>query len=315
MTHDRDIERVLDLWFADGPMEVSDRVFDEAVERIHRQPQRRSWRFLWREPNVSSPMRLAAAAVVAIVAVAVAAVLFYPRLTPTPAVGPTASPSPTCLKPYSDQVTQFEDCTYTTTNFAVPLSIRLDSRWRPSQSFSQNWLGLRVVLPDAPANVQALSLDFFVLDRVFDTQCHRADVIPGSSTKYKGATPQDFWSWLGRSAPMVTFATPLEVSVAGHRGLQAVSTTKVNQIVDACQNGGVDIGDLGAGEWFILFAENPDRLTAVVVDGKTLLINVRIDSGGPSDASDAAYFPTLTAAADQVLASLEFRSAAPSVNP
>ena len=68
MTADRDIERLLDTWFADGPMQVSDHVFDEAVERVYRQRQRPAWRLLWRAPHVASfKAALAAAAVVVVV--------------------------------------------------------------------------------------------------------------------------------------------------------------------------------------------------------------------------------------------------------
>ena len=44
MTADRDIERLLDAWFVDGPTQVPDHVFDEAVDRVDRQPQRPAWR-------------------------------------------------------------------------------------------------------------------------------------------------------------------------------------------------------------------------------------------------------------------------------
>ena len=43
---ERDIERLLDRWFADGPTEVADRVIDEVADRIDRQPQRPAWRVL-----------------------------------------------------------------------------------------------------------------------------------------------------------------------------------------------------------------------------------------------------------------------------
>ena len=44
MTHERDIERILDHWFADGPDEAPDRVLDVVVDRIERQSQRPAWR-------------------------------------------------------------------------------------------------------------------------------------------------------------------------------------------------------------------------------------------------------------------------------
>ena len=44
MTHERDTERLLDLWFADGPTQAPDRVIDVVADRIGRQPQRPGWR-------------------------------------------------------------------------------------------------------------------------------------------------------------------------------------------------------------------------------------------------------------------------------
>ena len=44
MTSERDIERILDLWFADGPTQAPDRVLDVVADRIGRQPQRPAWR-------------------------------------------------------------------------------------------------------------------------------------------------------------------------------------------------------------------------------------------------------------------------------
>ena len=49
MTADRDIERLLDPWFSDGPTEAPDRVIDRIADRIERQPQRHAWR-LQRRP-------------------------------------------------------------------------------------------------------------------------------------------------------------------------------------------------------------------------------------------------------------------------
>ena len=44
MTHERDIERLLDTWFRDGPTEAPDRIVDAVTDRIGRQSQRPAWR-------------------------------------------------------------------------------------------------------------------------------------------------------------------------------------------------------------------------------------------------------------------------------
>jgi hypothetical protein len=101
MTHERDIERILGHWLADGPTEVPDRVMDVIADRIVRQPQRRAWRLDWRDSNMHTSLR-AAAVLAAVVILAVGAIYLRgspsgsniggPAVTPSPS--PTASPTP-----------------------------------------------------------------------------------------------------------------------------------------------------------------------------------------------------------------------------
>ena len=77
MTQQRDIERLLDLWFSDGPTESPDRVIDVVADRIERQPQRPAWRFHLREIHVNTMLR-AGIAVAAVVVVAFIAVQLLP---------------------------------------------------------------------------------------------------------------------------------------------------------------------------------------------------------------------------------------------
>jgi len=94
MTHEREIERVLDLWLADGPTEAPDRVFDVVIDRIERQSQRPAWRLPRRVVPVSAYLK----PVAAIAAVVILAVVGF-NLLPLDRGGvggppPTASPSP-----------------------------------------------------------------------------------------------------------------------------------------------------------------------------------------------------------------------------
>jgi hypothetical protein len=101
MTHERDIERILGHWLADGPTEVPDRVMDVIADRIARQPQRPAWRLDWRDFNMHTTLR-AAAVLAAVVVLAVGAIYLRgspsgsniggPTVTPSPS--PTASPTP-----------------------------------------------------------------------------------------------------------------------------------------------------------------------------------------------------------------------------
>jgi len=110
MTHERDIERILGHWLADGPTEVPDRVMDVVADRIARQPQRPAWRLDWRNANMHTSLR-AAAVLAAVVVLAVGAVYLRgpgsgsniggPGATPTPSptVAPTPGPSVRSLSP------------------------------------------------------------------------------------------------------------------------------------------------------------------------------------------------------------------------
>jgi hypothetical protein len=100
MTRERDIERLMDAWFLDGPMQVADRVFEEAVERVERQHQRPAWRFLRRESHVTTPFKVVlGAAAIIVVFVAGFAMLARPGSqvggVAEPTATPQASPSPT----------------------------------------------------------------------------------------------------------------------------------------------------------------------------------------------------------------------------
>ena len=73
MNQQRDIERLLDHWFSDGPTEAPDRVIDRIADRIERQSQRHAWR-LQRRPY---PMNTYAKIAVAAAAVLIVALVGY----------------------------------------------------------------------------------------------------------------------------------------------------------------------------------------------------------------------------------------------
>ena len=92
MTKERDIERLLDRWFSERPIEVADRVLDDVADRIGRQPQQPAWRVSWRDSQMQTNLKtLLAAAAIIVIAVVGFAVL---RPGSTSNVGGAASPSP-----------------------------------------------------------------------------------------------------------------------------------------------------------------------------------------------------------------------------
>ena len=69
MTTDRDFDRIAIAWLADGPEELSDRVLDAVVDEIHVTRQRHGLRLPWRFPSMTTPARVAAAAVIGVLAI------------------------------------------------------------------------------------------------------------------------------------------------------------------------------------------------------------------------------------------------------
>ena len=78
MTTDRDFDRIAMAWLADGPEELSDRVLDAVVDEIHVTRQRHALRLPWRFPSMTTPARVAAAAVIGVLAVGGALFVLQP---------------------------------------------------------------------------------------------------------------------------------------------------------------------------------------------------------------------------------------------
>jgi hypothetical protein len=90
MTRDRDIERVLEQWFTEGPAHMPDHLFDVVVDRIDRVPQRRLARLQTRLLAMNFNIRLAAAAALFVVVAGAGAFM----LTRPSGAGVAPSPRP-----------------------------------------------------------------------------------------------------------------------------------------------------------------------------------------------------------------------------
>jgi hypothetical protein len=104
MTRERDIDRILDLWFAERPTEVADRVLDEVADRIGHQPQQPSWLVLWRDSHVNRYLKYAAA-VAAVFLVAIVGLTVPGRPSGSDVGGGTATPSPSPVASASPSAT------------------------------------------------------------------------------------------------------------------------------------------------------------------------------------------------------------------
>jgi hypothetical protein len=96
MTRERDIDRILDVWFAERPTEVAERVLDEVADRIGRQSQQPAWLVLWRDSHVNRYVKYAAA-VAAVFLVAIVSLAVIGRPSGSDVGGGTAPPSPSAV--------------------------------------------------------------------------------------------------------------------------------------------------------------------------------------------------------------------------
>jgi Kelch motif/Galactose oxidase, central domain len=107
MTDQRELDRLLTAFFVDGTNELADRVIDAALDQIAHTRQRRPLRVPRRFPTMFTPMRLATAAAIGVLAVGGTLYLIQPGPSsvgvPAPTPGASASPSQAARTPIPAQ--------------------------------------------------------------------------------------------------------------------------------------------------------------------------------------------------------------------
>jgi len=121
MTHDRDLDHVLDRWMDDGPTVVADRVIAAAMTDVHTTRQRGARRAQLKElfmTHLPQPLAPILGAVVLIVA----GVGLYAALTGPDVGGPDPTPSPAATEEATMVLGSFA-----TSEFAVPFRVELET--------------------------------------------------------------------------------------------------------------------------------------------------------------------------------------------
>jgi hypothetical protein len=104
MTEDRSLERAARSWLENGPTQAPDRAVEAALLRIQTTPQERDLRIPWRFSTMSTPARVATAAVIGVLVVGGAFFILGrpgqsgvggPGPTATSTQTPTQTPTPT----------------------------------------------------------------------------------------------------------------------------------------------------------------------------------------------------------------------------
>ena len=102
MTDDRSFERAARSWLEIGPTQAPERAIEAAFLEIQTTPQERDWHIPWRLPTMTNPARLAAAAVIGVLAIGGAIYAINPGGSsfgvggqgPSPTPSPSPSPMP-----------------------------------------------------------------------------------------------------------------------------------------------------------------------------------------------------------------------------
>ena len=279
MTTNRDLERLLDAWFADGPNEVADRVIDDVADRIERQPQRPAWRLRWRTPMNATYKLVAAAA--ALVIVAVVGYNLLPRqggvggqATPPPTAAPTAAPitappsSPTPIRdgPLSEGRYQME---------ALGLSIVAD--------VPAGWIGnVSPYLASTDGfDVGNVLITFMLVDGLFSDACHwdlnGSGVAAQPGDVEVGPTVDDLVQAL-RANTSYTSSTPSPVTFGPYLGQTLELQLPGDDVISTCDSEAEDRPDghsyfvfPGAG----IYAQGPNnrwQLDIIDVGGTRLVV-------------------------------------------
>jgi len=288
MTHERDLERLLDTWFSDGPAKTPDRVMDAVADRIARQPQRPAWRLTWRHSPMASylkPVAVAAAAIlIAILGFNLVggfksnSEVAAPNPTPTPSpsatLTPNASSSPLASsaayacdqdRPCSGLLTAGD---HTSGAFSVPFTFTTPADWVNRVDINRSYK------IDTPAGI-ATSIQVMTNNAIMDqTPTCEAKVKAGV-----GTSVQEIVDYLKAHPGLVTTA-PVPATVGGFTG-QSIDFTVAPDWRTLCPDDAVTpqvklLTDTGVPPARAVGYTPDDRVRWIVLDvgGRTVIIEL-----------------------------------------
>jgi hypothetical protein len=238
MTQQRDIERLLDLWFSDGPDQAPDRVVDIVTDRIERQSQRPAWRLQWRSFPVNTYAKIAVAAA-AVLVVAVAGYNLLPTgstgvggpapsASPTviPAASPSASPAasvePSANAVYPAWFTgdragagMLTAGSQTTRSFVPGFTFTVPEGWVNSSDEA----GFYGLFPDTPANAAEYAASEGFAHEIFMGPRDRPYFVCEAWEDNRGATAAEIVASMVANEALAT-SEPVDVTIGGLTGKQ-----------------------------------------------------------------------------------------------
>jgi len=291
MNQPRDIERLLDQWFADGSSVAPDRVIDIVADRIERQPQRPAWRLDWRHLTMSTTYKLAGA----VAAVAIVGVIGYSLLPgsstggggPAPSVTPSATPTaaPSARPLTGDRLAAG---TYSTKPFTgdaagITVTLTVPDGWSGAESFA-----ISSPTFDAPSGSGVV---FLQATGPFDDPCRWDKAGTGhyaeASGKVVGPSVDDLVDAI-RANKSFTSSAPVDITVDGYAGKQVDIQLPSDIDFKSCDK---ETGDADgqyyplAGGWGF-YAQGPGNrwhLRVFDVDGSRLIAAVIDYAQTPAD--------------------------------
>lgn len=279
MSQHHDIDRVLDIWLAEGPSQVPDRVFDDAIARVDRQAQPSAWRTRLRISDMNTPVRLLAGAVAIVAFVGVGIAVLRPSSNigqvPGPTVSLAPSPSPTRL-PTRGPIEPGRYFIEKGLQSASTISFTMPAGW-----IGENG-GVRKYPDDSEREI---AWGPTIVDAVF------ADPCGSNETVMVGPTADDLIAALSE-LPGLGVADPVDITIGDRPGRSVELTVPPTVDVTACDPPiGLQVWLDRSGSYMVLDAEAPARVVmADLEDGRFMLgLSRRVTT--PSD--DVAEFEAI----------------------
>jgi hypothetical protein len=266
MSTDRDVTRIVRSWLEEGRTALPDRVLDTVLDQLPATRQRRArWparRF--GEMNAFTKFAVAAAAVVV---VAVAGIMVFPRTGGIGGPGPTAVPAPTPT-PISLPVDP-QELTVTVPGrylagapFQIPVTFNLPADWAGK-------VGGPYAAYLYPAGVNSITEIALTLSQtIYADPCHDR----GFLSPQPGPTVDSLVAALS-SLPGFVATTPTEVTIDGYSGKQLMLTAPADFSACTLSSDGYRLWRLPLGGIQSFHPGQRTTLWIVDVNGKRLIIS------------------------------------------
>ena len=290
MTTNRDLDRLLDAWFAEGPLEVADRVIEDVADRIEREPQRPAWRLRGR-PLVNTYAKLAAG-LAAVIVLAVAGWQLRPESanngsSPPPRPSPTAAGTAVPKLPDGPVAAGTYRFNPLTSDLSLEVLASVPAGWQGFGSFS-------ILGPTGTGAPSGVGIGFVSTAGLYRDPCHwdlKGDHSwPQAGDVNVGPSVDDLVRAL-KANTAYSSTEPTSIRLAGFNGTQL--ELQLPSDIGSC-----DTDSGGSSRYMVfvgvdggLYAQGPSnrmRLSIIDVDGTRLIAVVTSYAGTPAAASSAA---------------------------